>query len=289
LTKHLAAAQRAVSALRCIRPFFIPGGGGRGSIHCILRCRFAFSASWYRSWSLRFVASIFFSSSVALLLTMTRGVFFGCAGITAATPMFADGLALLALAIGAPFLDSAVLVLGWLLVMAAGIFLARGCSSGSFPSFFVFVSELTGGGALDERPSNMSMVALALASSALTPALHPRTTSRASPRTRSDGWSFISAPTAPTRSPDASSIFSAGTAPQRGEQPRQGLVQQLAEALHLAIVVRGVAEQLDDPGPGAPELVAAEAAASVGGLDGGVDERERRQEGLGAAERHAAG
>jgi len=201
--------------------------------------------------------------------------------------MFADGLALLALAIGAPFLDSAVL--GWLMVMAAGVFRARGCccSSGSFPSFFVFVSQLAaGGGGVDERPSSTSMAALALASSALTPALHQRTTSRASPRTRSDGWSFISAPTAPTRSPDANSIFSAGTAPLRGEQPRQGLVQQLAEALHLAIVVRGVAEQLDDPGPGAPELVVGEAA---GALDGGVDERERRQVGLGAAERHAAG
>jgi hypothetical protein len=69
----------------------------------MVRRRFAFSASWYLSWSLRFVASIFLSS-VALLMA-TGGIFFGRAGITAGVPVFADdGLAALVLTTGALFL-----------------------------------------------------------------------------------------------------------------------------------------------------------------------------------------
>ena len=102
-----ARALTAGCALRCLCPVAVGGRGGLITWR-ILRRRFASSASWYRSsWSLRFVASIFFST--ATLQATTGGIFFGCAGTgtTAGAPMLADdGFTQLVLTTGALFLGN---------------------------------------------------------------------------------------------------------------------------------------------------------------------------------------
>jgi len=102
-----ARALTAGCALRCLCPVAVGGRGGLitwriGSV----RRRFASSAFWYRSWSLRFVASVF---STETLQAATGGIFFGCAGTgtTAGAPMLADdGFTQLVLTTGALFLGN---------------------------------------------------------------------------------------------------------------------------------------------------------------------------------------
>jgi hypothetical protein len=72
---------------------------------------------------------------------------------------------------------------------------------------------------------------------------------------------------------------------QRQKRLGHGRVEQPAEPLDsIGVVVRGIAEHLHQLAPQLPELVPG--AGPGGGLYGGVDGRERREEGLPPAERH---